>query len=308
MVGDGEVELWAHWPDHDPADPEWSCGSGYAVGGRLVLTAAHIVCQDDRPSEAVRIRVNGSPDLLVGAVAWHRCDGVLDVALVEVTDGRWRAPRRARSVRWGRLVTRRPGALCEATGFPEVVATPQARETEQASGSINPLSLTKSGLMALAIDDPPQRVRASGSPWAGMSGAAVWCEGLLTGVVVEDPAGFDSRRLVALPVSAFADDVRFRTLIAQHTGRPMVAEPVEFQPLAPSVVAVDSPASLLRADVAPVPFRKRPELAQLLDWCESDPPVSTRLVHGPGGQGKTRLAGKLADELTGRKLGMYHHL
>ena len=134
------------------------------------------------------------------AVAWdgRGLDEPVDLALVVVTDPGWLAPRRP--VRWGRLVTTVPRMPCEAWGFPNVLASPQVREVEQASGSINPGGLRKSGRLAIGVDDPPARVVRDSSPWAGMSGAAVWCHGLVTAVVVVDPAGFDSRRLVAVPV------------------------------------------------------------------------------------------------------------
>src|SRR6185437_15386790 len=120
-------------------------------------------------------------------------------------------PRKA--AHWGRLVTSRPGTQCEVTGFPAVVGTPEVRDTEQARGTINPGALVKSGMLAIGIDHPPSRTTATESPWAGMSGAAVWCEGLLTGVVVIDPAGYDSRRLVATPSSAFVTNQAFLALV-----------------------------------------------------------------------------------------------
>ena len=39
-----------------------------------------------------------------------------------------------------------------------------------------------------------------------------------------------------------------------------------------------------------VPFRERPELDELLSWCNSKTNVKVRLVTGKGGTGKTRLA------------------
>jgi hypothetical protein len=62
------------------------------------------------------------------------------------------------------------------------------------------------------------------------------------------------------------------------------------------VAAADSPAGLLRAGVAETPFRDRPELEVLRRWYFSSPWSSIRLVAGPGGQGKTRLARPARDQ------------
>ncbi|WFB10539.1 tetratricopeptide repeat protein [Streptomyces sp. LX-29] len=61
--------------------------------------------------------------------------------------------------------------------------------------------------------------------------------------------------------------------------------------------APTSPAALLDAHRAVVPFRGRAEeLAELRAWCEA-PGLGIQLVYGPGGQGKTRLARRLVDRL-----------
>ncbi|MEV0962453.1 tetratricopeptide repeat protein [Streptomyces sp. NPDC049910] len=63
--------------------------------------------------------------------------------------------------------------------------------------------------------------------------------------------------------------------------------------------APSSPAALLNAHRAVVPFRGRgEELGELRAWCET-PGHAVRLLYGPGGQGKTRLARRLTDELAG---------
>jgi hypothetical protein len=57
------------------------------------------------------------------------------------------------------------------------------------------------------------------------------------------------------------------------------------------------PSRRLRAANAAVKFTGRDrELADLAAWREdpAHPGVAARLIHGPGGQGKTRLAGRSA--------------
>ncbi|WP_432872674.1 hypothetical protein [Microbispora rosea] len=57
------------------------------------------------------------------------------------------------------------------------------------------------------------------------------------------------------------------------------------------------PSELLRASHALVAFTGRHDLlAELADWRDAGTgqDVAVRLIHGPGGQGKTRLAGHVA--------------
>jgi tetratricopeptide (TPR) repeat protein len=57
------------------------------------------------------------------------------------------------------------------------------------------------------------------------------------------------------------------------------------------------PSRMLNARRAVVPFTGRDdELAQLRCWRDSGPRLAVRWLHGPGGQGKTRLAAQLAAE------------
>ena len=303
MVGGAvprEVEVYAQKPDQDQDQGGWTSGSGYLLAGRLVLTAAHVVCVGGQALTTVRVR--GEPGGLHAArVLWHRHDSDgIDLALLEVTDPSWVTPTWRHPVRFGQFVTGRPAQACEAVGFPHVVATPERRDTHHAVGQLNPKSLVKAGLYAVEVSNPPSAPTADGSGWAGMSGAAVHCAGLLIGVVTVDPAGFDSRRLVCAPITAAFADPAFTALVTEHTGAPPVPEPVELVDLAHPVTPPNSPAKLLRADAATTPFRDRPELQQLLDWCEDPAWSGVRLVTGPGGQGKTRLARHLVGQLTQR--------
>jgi hypothetical protein len=243
--------------------------------------------------------VRDESGLVEARVAWHRRSDEVDVALLVITEPGWRVPVWRHRVRWGWLVTSRAGQVCEALGFPKVVAEPQWRDSHHAVGVINPGALVKAGLYAVEVSNPPAAPGPVGSWWAGMSGAALLCHNLLVGVITTDPKGFDSRRLVAIPITVVISDPEFRRLVIEHCGRGPVVEPVELVGLGEPVRAADSPAGLLRADVADTPFRDRPELDRLQRWCQRSEWSSIRLVVGPGGQGKTRLARHLAGQLVG---------
>jgi len=59
-----------------------------------------------------------------------------------------------------------------------------------------------------------------------------------------------------------------------------------------------TPAQLLAQGT--MPFQERPELADLRAWCEDGADYLLRLVHAPGGSGKTRLAAELCREMHDR--------
>ena len=288
------------------ADETWVCGSGYHLGGGLLLTARHVVArQDGHPRGELRVRLGGINRLVACRLVWPDSPGAgrawVDAALLRVTGQGWTPPQ-TRPVRWGQLVTSGPSVPCTGQGYPQVQATTEFRDVEQLTGVIHPRTTSKAGLISIAVDNPPQRIRESVSPWAGMSGTAVFCHGgLLTAVVVRDPEGFASTRLVAVPIAALAGDAEFRRLVENAIGEPLVLVPVELQGLFARVEPVTSPAQLLRADVQAVRFRGRDsELAALMQWCEEPGEFSGRLLVGPGGQGKTRLGVQLATLLTGQ--------
>jgi tetratricopeptide (TPR) repeat protein len=61
------------------------------------------------------------------------------------------------------------------------------------------------------------------------------------------------------------------------------------------------PSRMLSARFAVVKFTGREsERNGLLEWCRTGPQLAARWLHGPGGQGKTRLVGQVAEELIGR--------
>ncbi|SEG69087.1 hypothetical protein SAMN05216223_108150 [Actinacidiphila yanglinensis] len=84
----------------------------------------------------------------------------------------------------------------------------------------------------------------------------------------------------------------------RRDGRVATAERAKsvFQPVSPLAVTA-SITDLLRPENEVVPFRRRPESAELLRWCLTPQQQKVRLITGEGGVGKTRLAVQLGRDL-----------
>src|SRR6266536_852012 len=284
-------------------------GSGYVVGPRLVLTARHVMVDDGgRPWPRVEVRLghpgDGPPRRCAAALAWT--DNVRDLALLRIdgvpfTDGP--------EVRWGWFTGSDPVDY-KGLGFPGFVDYESGRGVEQLGGRIPPLAVGVADGYVLdqsAAPEPalaaeptadPAAARETGRAWGGASGAAVFCEGLLVGVVATDDRDFANRRLHAVRIHTVLADPEFARLIAEDTGIPPVAEAVELKaflqpPVGPA--RARTPGSLLAADVEAVDFAGRGTLLDdLAAWRNGPAPLSITLVVGEGGQGKTRLAREFA--------------
>ena len=274
-------------------------GSGYLLADRLVLTAAHVV-GDAAPGAAIEVAFPAAEASATGAVVWSGSADGLDGALVELAAGpQGPVGVRAREVRWGRLTGQRPGVPAAAVGFPRALKDVDGeRVADQPSGTINPgaafggrYDLNLTGAHPLSSAGDP-------SPWAGLSGAALFSDELLIGVVVIDTPNFQSGRLTAVPAWRLLAHQGFVDELTRH-GCARQWESVELAPLFERGRGrLDSPASLLRADTAVVRFRGRDDvLATLQEWAEAPGELAVRLLVGPGGQGKTRLARQLCERL-----------
>ncbi|MET8072406.1 tetratricopeptide repeat protein, partial [Streptomyces sp. NPDC005271] len=271
-------------------------GSGYVISDRLVLTSAHVVPARDG---AVSFFRPGRKESYTAKVVWRGTPGGRDdAALLLIDDPAWQ-PLTSPAVQWGRLVTSRPGTTCQTVGVPNMIQRPdRPAELWQATGTVNPVTGRVDNRHIVTVaEHPPQST--DGSPWGGLSGAAVFCGDLLTGVIAADLAGLAHAGLHAVPLYVLLHIPAFRDTLAQHAPEAGTGmEAVEWQGLADvtdtrnvtAFHAVSSPATLLKARRAVVPFRGRDEfLTELRAWAGL-PGFGAWLIHGPGGEGKTRLA------------------
>ncbi|MFE6866683.1 hypothetical protein ACFVFS_09010 [Kitasatospora sp. NPDC057692] len=211
-----------------------SLGSGYLVAPSLVLTCRHVVV--DRagggPFTRIVVRVGhprGPVEQRAATVLWTPGEGD-DVALLRLAEPvdvpgivRWGEPRGGRPLDY------------EGLGFPAHAPPPAEGErgVDQLRGVL-PLLGTGPGWSEVLDQDVAVR-RRSGAPreWGGVSGAAVFCRGLLVGVVFCDDHEHENRRLYALPASTFTARAGFADLLERHTGRAPVLEPVVGGPAVP---------------------------------------------------------------------------
>ena len=285
--------------------------AGHVVTGLPVRSPAQVTAGDEGAGRC-ELRALGERAWMSGSVLWR--DKSADVALIGLAGDVPPLPPGSPVPRWGRVDGMEPIAV-SAVGFPWAQERPdRVRDSEQLFGFIAPATTVKAGLCAVTVLTAAPAGRAGGSPWAGMSGAALFAGPFLVGVVVVDPARFGTDRVVAAPIAPLLDDAELAGLldvsadgVAGVGPRLRLAVTAETSlALAPPYRAATprlgrEPARLLLPEYGIVPFAGRDgDLETLQAWCLNGTAPALRLITGAGGSGKTRLAAEACVRMAGQ--------
>ncbi len=220
-IGTGRAVEVLH--DRGPSAPvdkgQWTAGSGYLIGGRLVLTAAHNVdCRRDLGDDEQLLvrRIDGSE---LAARVMLVCDesSKVDLALLEIIDPDFDDIRPPVTVARVNRDSAAPVADCWAVGFPRfgeagpVLPGGSRKDTWEVSGHILPGGKLRAGLFSFQVTSTPRSLPASlaGSEWEGMSGAVVFATdshdgALAVGVVTAHHRPEGESALAVVPITAAA--------------------------------------------------------------------------------------------------------
>ena len=310
-----------------PVNGPGRVGSGYRVSETAVLTAGHVVTglpvrspaqltAGDGGAGRCELRALGEQAWTNGSVLWRgkSKDVAMDVALIGLAGEVPPLPPGSPVPRWGRVDGVEPIAV-SAAGFPWAQERPdRVRDSEQLFGFIAPATTVKAGLCAVTVQTAAPAGRAGGSPWAGMSGAALFAGSFLVGVVVVDPARFEADRVVAAPMAPLLDDAELAALLGVSaagvagvgprlrlavTAETSLALAPPYRPAPPWLGR--EPTLLLLPEYGIVPFAGRDgDLETLEEWCLNGTAPALRLITGAGGAGKTRLAAEACVRMAGQ--------
>lgn len=231
---------------------------GRQVSGCLIAGRLVLTTGQEVGAE-VTVRPAASGRPFTGVVTWRSPSGA---ALVRVDDPSW-SETDAKAFTFGRIVTNRPNLPVELYGF-------QESEVWRTGGVVS----SDGDALVIGVDAQPP------------AGAAVFCNELLIGVVEDDLGVTPLSELCRAP--GFLDATALPTLWPAELAEAQTTEPDQPR----------SPVALLRAGAQVVGFRGRHELLDELGaWC-SGAGFASMLLHGPAGQGKSRIGHELAGRLT----------
>ena len=188
-------------------------GSGYRIGDGLVLTAAHLL---DSVGTTCTVRARQSFGKEAAQVVWKAQNS--DLALIELPN----EIERVGAITFGKLPKATAG---EKLAF-QMYAYPLWARTQrnqgsaaggrQIEGTIYLSDRSPDGLLVLEAERLPPEATAAESEWAGASGAAIICDGLVTAVQSQHQNPSRSASLEASSLWIAYADEKWQQLLEKH--------------------------------------------------------------------------------------------
>lgn len=280
-------------------------GTGYRIGGRLLLTAAHLF--PEGPGSPCRVRsrsASGEIEWEINAqVVWKAFEG--DAALVKLPEKVEGIPAAVLGrIPSGTGATR---VHYDMYGWPKWSQTIYPGSRPKAGGRHIPGEIfladrSPEGYLVLEPEREPgvPMPGEKGSQWEGISGAAVVCDGLVVAVQHSHQRPNRPASLEAEPLSNFFKDESFRRLLAEHGISLSFPEVQTLKPIRgpePPLELTRIPISArnlfnFRTQAIPLIGRST-ELSKLHGFLNADLPFVWWLLTGKAGSGKSRLAFEL---------------
>lgn len=267
-------------------------GTGYLFAPGKVLTVAHVV--EGATEVRVRFQADQPGERTVEAdVLWQH--SVIDVAILAL---RTNPVIDVEPATFGRVGDHGAVLPCTAMGFPRFKLRTdddgsRFRDAEHIHTNCAVLSNRREGTLDLAIASPPA---ADPDPerdaWEGMSGAAVFGNGRLVGVVARRHLGDGPGRIAASRVDRWARSLSPTELAELELASGRLLDPAALPDAIP-VTAPDLTQEAFRAqlanDFAPPELEDREsELRRLVAFCSGSEQYLR--LQGPPWAGKTSLA------------------
>ena len=276
-------------------------GSGYVVGGGLILTAHHVIGLAEEPVargnggyevRAVGDFLGGSSRWLHAKVVWD--DPKNDLALLQLDES---VPPDSVIQSATQPLFARPDGTEQlpwsAIGFPLVSKRDTRNEALPVKGYFDERTGLKLGLIQLEVN--AALVPRDLSKWGGMSGAPVFVAGYLVGVVVEASNLYEQSILSARRVwDLLAPDSTLSGMLVEHSGQaPQVwtisatKGNADATLPSPDRRLTDSTAELLDEHSGPL-FGREHDL-EAIDRYVTGSSKNPFVLRAPGGYGKTAL-------------------
>jgi hypothetical protein len=282
----------------------WTGGTGYLIGGRLVLTAAHAIDYRQSLEDGQQLLVRTVDGREFGASLLLVCDQStqVDLALLEISDLLF--TENLPAITFAQVNRDSPASVpaCWAVGFPgfaeasPVLPGGSPRDTWAVRGEVLPGSKLRAGLLSLQVSSTPRSLPNSmeESEWAGMSGAVVFAtdsEGrdYALGVISVHHRPEGKSALTIVPITALID----LPTAAQWWRRLVIADPAELVSLpraAAAAPAIHSAYLEQVLQIAPERLLDRDnELADLSMFCSGQGPQEYMWLQAPAWAGKSAL-------------------
>ena len=176
----------------------------------MVLTAAHVVGRDRSDDDEILVWTDGTGSQKA-RVAWTASRDDLSLLRLSSSELLVTVP----GVGWGRIPRQAATPVpAHLIGYPKSNQISGRRSKDERFAVIPPGSYIEHKLYAVDVEGPaPMRFMPGDTMWAGMSGSAVFCDGLLVGVVTFDQASNEPGRLLATPIENVQQDEEFCKLV-----------------------------------------------------------------------------------------------